>query len=166
MKIPLLFVILALIAVAGVGMYATNFTAYLGNDPEACNNCHVMDAAYASWYHGGHRQWAVCNDCHTPHDLIPKYYVKAMSGYHHVSAFLLGDIPVAIRAKESSRQVVDENCIRCHTTTVSDISVGQMSGGRYCFECHRDSAHGARGITIQPAVVTDKRSIEYSGKQE
>ena len=62
----------------------------------------------------GTAEWTTCNDCHTPHALIPKYIVKAQSGYHHVSAFLLGNIPDAIRAKETSREVVQENCIRCH----------------------------------------------------
>ena len=33
-------------------------------------------------------------------------------------------IPDAIRAKESSRQVVQENCIRCHTDTVESILAG------------------------------------------
>jgi cytochrome c nitrite reductase small subunit len=162
MKASLLITALALLVVAGVGMYSTNFMAYMGNDPETCNNCHVMDSVYSSWYHSGHRLWAVCNDCHTPHDFIPKYYVKAMSGYHHVSSFLLGNYPEAIRAKESSKDVVQENCIRCHTATVEDINAAHPDSGRYCFDCHRNVAHGERGITIQPALITDKRSILYS----
>lgn len=160
MKLPIITGILSLLAVAIVGMYATDFTAYLGNDASTCNNCHVMDAAYEGWYHGGHRSWATCNDCHTPHDLIPKYFVKAQSGYHHVTAFVFGDIPDAIRAKGSSRDVVQENCIRCHAETVSDIVEGPMAGAadseRYCFECHRSVAHGERGISILPYQHTEK----------
>jgi cytochrome c nitrite reductase small subunit len=140
----------ALVVVAGTLMYVSDFTAYLGDDPDACNSCHVMDYVYEGWYHGGHKTWATCNDCHTPHALIPKYFVKTRSGINHVSAFLLGDIPAAIRAKESSRQVVQENCLRCHGETVSDIADGQMEAGRYCFECHRSVAHGQRGISILP----------------
>jgi cytochrome c nitrite reductase small subunit len=154
MKIPIIIGILALIIVVSVGLYVTNFTAYLGNNPTTCNNCHVMDAVYESWYHGGHKQWAVCADCHTPHALIPKYYVKALSGYHHVTAFAFGDIPDAIRAKESSRLVVHDNCIRCHEETVASIELNQMFDGsgsdRYCFDCHRNVAHGERGISILP----------------
>lgn len=158
MKIVFLIIILTLLVLVGVGMYVTDFTAYLGNNPTTCNNCHVMDAVYESWYHGPHKSWAVCNDCHTPHDLIPKYYVKAMSGYHHVSAFTLGEIPDAIRAKESSRKVVQENCIRCHQATVDNIDYGPMSDGseRYCFECHRSVAHGDRGISILPYQHTEE----------
>lgn len=150
MKIPLIVATISLLVVAGVGLYVTDFTAYLGNNPSTCNNCHVMDAAYEGWYHGGHKLWANCNDCHTPHDLIPKYIVKAQSGYHHVSAFTLGNIPDAIRAKEESKNVVQENCIRCHEDTVESMLNGALAFDRYCFDCHRSVAHGERGISILP----------------
>lgn len=154
MKYAILIAIVALIVVVIVGMYATDFTAYLGNSPTTCNNCHVMDAAFEGWYHAGHKNWAVCNDCHTPHALIPKYYVKALSGYHHVTAFVLGDIPDAIRAKEESRKVIQENCIRCHADTVQNINISASAypsaPERYCFQCHRSVAHGNRGISILP----------------
>ncbi len=150
MRFALMISILAVAAVIGTGLYVTDFTAYLGNNPSTCNNCHVMDAVYESWYHGGHKQWANCNDCHTPHALIPKYIVKAQSGYHHVTAFIFGDIPDAIRAKESSREVVQENCIRCHEETVSTLMESPMPFDRYCFDCHRSVAHGERGISLLP----------------
>jgi cytochrome c nitrite reductase small subunit len=156
MKYLLILPVLALVAVIGVGLYVTDFTAYLGNNPTTCNNCHVMDAVYEGWYHGGHKQWATCNDCHTPHALIPKYIVKAQSGYHHVTAFVFGNIPDAIRAKESSKEVIQENCIRCHEQTVDNVADGQMDAGRYCFSCHRSVAHGERGISILPYQDAEK----------
>ncbi len=108
MKLPLIVGLVALAAVLGVGMYTTEFLTYLGNNPTTCNNCHVMDNVYEGWYHGGHSSAAVCGDCHTPHALIPKYITKAVSGYHHVSAFVLGNIPDAIRSKESSKKIAQE----------------------------------------------------------
>jgi cytochrome c nitrite reductase small subunit len=150
MKLPLVVGFIALLVVAGTGMYVTDFTAYLGNNPTTCNNCHVMDGAYEGWFHSSHKTWAVCNDCHTPHAIIPKYLVKTESGYHHVTAFTFGTTPEAIRARESSRQVVQENCVRCHTETMEDIMAGHHSFDRYCFECHRRTAHGERGISTLP----------------
>jgi len=158
MKLPVILGLVIIAIVLLTGIYVTDFTAYLGDNPSTCNNCHVMDAAYEGWFHAGHKNWATCNDCHTPHALIPKYIVKAQSGYHHVSDFLLGDIPDAIRAKDSSRQIVQENCVRCHETTVMNIMdssmMAQYAGGtdndRYCFECHRSVAHGDRGISLLP----------------
>lgn len=148
--------LVSLAIVAAVGLYVSDFTVYLGNDPTACNNCHVMDAAYEGWFHSGHKQWAACNDCHTPHDLIPKYLVKAESGYHHVTAFTFGNYPVNIRSKESTRHIIQENCIRCHMETVANVADGQMDAGRYCVDCHRSVAHGERGVSILPYQDSNK----------
>ncbi len=149
-KLALIVGVAALLAVLGVGMYVTDFTTYLGNNPSTCNNCHVMDAVYEGWYHAGHHTVAVCGDCHTPHALIPKYYVKALSGYHHVTAFVSGNIPPAIRAKLSSDKVIQENCIRCHADTVENIMMGVQPFERNCWDCHRAVAHGKRGISLYP----------------
>jgi cytochrome c nitrite reductase small subunit len=148
MKLPLLLAALAVIGVLALGLQTTNFTAYLFDNPSACNNCHVMGTVYEGWYHSQHRQWATCNDCHTPHDFIPKYFVKARSGLNHVLAFSTGHIPDAIRAKPSSRAIAQENCIRCHAETISDIMVSQAESGRYCFDCHRTDPHGVRGLSL------------------
>ena len=150
MKIPIVIGLVCLIAVLTVGMFTTDFTSYLGNDPTTCNNCHVMDAAYEGWYHGGHQIWATCVDCHTPHAIIPKYLIKARHGAVHVTMFTLNLIPEPLRAKEETKNIVQKNCIRCHEETVSEIADGKMDAGRYCFECHRSVAHGERGITILP----------------
>jgi cytochrome c nitrite reductase small subunit len=148
MKLPVTLAGLAVVGVLALGLQATNFTAYLFDNPQACNNCHVMGTVYEGWYHSQHRQWATCNDCHTPHDLIPKYIVKARSGMGHVWAFSTGEIPDAIRAKPFSRAVIQENCIRCHEETISEITVSNMDSGRYCFDCHRTDPHGVRGNSI------------------
>ncbi|MEJ5314893.1 MULTISPECIES: cytochrome c nitrite reductase small subunit [Anaerolinea] len=150
MRLPIIVGVICLIAVLGVGMWVSNFTVYLGDDPTTCNNCHVMDDAYEGWYHAGHKAWATCNDCHTPHALIPKYLVKARSGFNHVTAFTLGHVPSPLRAKPSTDRIIQENCIRCHEDTVETIMAGPMQEDRYCFECHRSVAHGPRGISILP----------------
>ena len=157
MKLPLIIGVVSLLAVEGVGMYVTDFTAYLGTNPTTCNNCHVMDAAYEGWYHGGHQQWATCGDCHTPHAFIPKYIVKAESGYRHVSAFTLGHMPDAIRAIPATHEIVQENCIRCHAETVANIVDSPMGNDRNCFECHRDVAHGDRGVSILPYQHSEEK---------
>lgn len=150
LKIPLIVGIISGLIVLGVGMYATNFTVYLGDDPTACNNCHVMDAVYEGWYHASHQQWATCTECHTPHDVVPKYLYKAKSGMNHVTMFSLNLIPEPLRAKQETDEIIQKNCIRCHSETVSEVADGQMDSERYCFECHRSIAHGPRGISILP----------------
>lgn len=94
---------------------------------------------------------ANCTDCHVPHsNFVAKYYVKAVSGFNHVRHFTFGSIPEPIRAKPATDEIIQENCIRCHSETVSAVADGQMDSGRYCFECHRSVAHGERGISILP----------------
>jgi cytochrome c nitrite reductase small subunit len=150
MKLVLIVALVSLAAVLGVGMWATNFTVYLGDDPTTCNNCHVMDAVYEGWFHSSHQRWATCNDCHTPHAFIPKYFIKAKSGMNHVTMFTLGHVPEPLRAKPETDEIIQHNCLRCHTETVSEIADGQEDSERFCFECHRASAHGERGISILP----------------
>jgi cytochrome c nitrite reductase small subunit len=150
MKLPIIIGVVAFAAVLIAAVYATEFTAYLGDDPATCVNCHVMDAAYEGWFHSAHQRSATCNDCHTPHDFIPKYYVKARSGFHHVTVFIFGPIPDAIRAKESSLEIVQENCVRCHLETVDAVVPAHGDMDRYCFQCHRHVAHGERGVPIVP----------------
>src|SRR5574340_1350239 len=151
MKLPLIIGIIALVIVLAVGMVSTEFITYLGDDPTTCNNCHVMDGVYEGWYHAGHQPWANCTDCHVPHsNFVAKYYVKAVSGFNHVRHFTFGSIPAPIRAKPATDELIQENCIRCHSETVSEVADGQMDSGRYCFECHRSVAHGERGISILP----------------
>ncbi|NPV78416.1 MAG: cytochrome c nitrite reductase small subunit [Anaerolineae bacterium] len=150
LKLPILMGAVLTTFVVGLLLYVSDFAVYLGDNPTTCNNCHVMDAVYEGWFHSSHRLWTTCNDCHTPHALIPKYFVKARSGFNHVSAFTLGHLPVPLRAKESTKKIIQENCLRCHLDTVESVADGQMDADRYCFECHRTVAHGERGISILP----------------
>lgn len=153
----ILLMTIALVGAVGSGVYASDsgmhaisFTEYLGNNPATCNGCHVMDSAYEGWYHGDHKGRANCIDCHLPHDPVPKYLVKAESGYRDITAFVSGNIPDAIRTTESSKNVIQQNCRRCHAQTVVNIADGLMDSDRYCFDCHRTVAHGERGISLLP----------------
>jgi cytochrome c nitrite reductase small subunit len=57
--------------------------------------------------------------------------------------------PEVIRIKDAGRDVVQENCIRCHLKIMDQLSLvsvtGEMSehgGGKLCWECHRETPHG------------------------
>jgi cytochrome c nitrite reductase small subunit len=150
MKLPVIIGLIALVVVLSVGIYVTDFPVYLGNDPSGCENCHVMDYVYEGWYHAGHQGAASCAECHAPHNLILKYLFKAKSGANDVWHFSTGTIPDPIRAKPLTDRIIQANCIRCHSETVSMIADGQKDAGRYCFDCHRSAGHGERGLTIMP----------------
>lgn len=150
MKLALAIAVAALAVAFGVGAYVTDLPAYLGDDPATCNRCHVMDAQYEGWFHGGHGRRATCVDCHAPHDWVPKYLYKAYAGSRDALFFTLNLIPETIRADALTRAIVQENCKRCHAEAVSAVGDGRSDAGRTCVACHRTVAHGPRGASLAP----------------
>ncbi|MFZ5910039.1 MAG: hypothetical protein ACOYYU_08505 [Chloroflexota bacterium] len=69
---------------------------------------------------------------------------------HDVYVFSTGQTPALIRANEDTQKCVQGNCIRCHADTVESILMGAQPFERNCWDCHRDVAHGQRGISIAP----------------
>ncbi len=148
-KAPLVVGIVAFVAALGVFAWATDAPAYLGHEPQTCNNCHVMDSQYENWFYAAHKHWAECADCHIPHDnFIAYYFYKGKSGMKDVFSFVTASYPVAIRANEETQEIVQDNCIRCHEDTVESIVMTAQPYDRDCWDCHRDIAHGERGGSL------------------
>src|SRR3954469_19893188 len=126
----------AIIAVAvgmtvGLGAYTFVYAkgaSYLGNDPNACANCHVMQDHLDGWVNSSHRSVATCNDCHTPPGLIPKYFTKAEHGFFHSLAFTTGEFHDPIQIKSRSLAVTENSCRKCHAGIVHQIDTGLTSG--------------------------------------
>lgn len=127
--------------------------SYLSNDPKACVNCHIMREQYDSWQKSAHHSVATCNDCHVPQDFLGKYYTKADHGWRHSKGFTLNDFHEPIQIKQSSRDVVLNNCVRCHEGLVGDVAhlgsghqgaAGGSNDSLDCIRCHTRVAHGSR----------------------
>jgi cytochrome c nitrite reductase small subunit len=132
-------------------MYAADPFSYMGTSAAACNNCHVMDAAYENWVHAPHEKATECVDCHLPHDNFINYWIeKSKTGLHDVYYFSSGQTPALIRAKPETQAIIQGNCIRCHKDTVGNIVIGPQSFDRRCWDCHRAVAHGPRGLSLEP----------------
>lgn len=127
------------VGVLGYTFVYAKGSAYLGDDPRACAQCHVMQPYLDSWQASPHHGVATCNDCHTPANPLRRYLVKASNGFHHSSAFTAGNYPTQLRARESSRRVVEEQCRRCHARVVAEM-VGD-DGTASCVRCHRTVGH-------------------------
>ncbi|HEY0592986.1 MAG TPA: cytochrome c nitrite reductase small subunit [Thermoanaerobaculia bacterium] len=132
----------------GIGGYTFIYAkgaSYLSNDAATCANCHVMKDHYDGWIHGSHRAVAVCNDCHTPPGLIPKYATKASNGFWHSFAFTTGRFPDPLRIKPSNYEVTQRACRKCHQEIVDAIDrVAGEHGGEDaldCIRCHRTVGH-------------------------
>ena len=87
-------------------LYAKGW-AYLTNNPQACAECHIMGDHYNAWLKSSHHAVATCNDCHTPHGLIPKYASKAYNGFFHSLAFTTGNFPDPLQIKPINRKLTE-----------------------------------------------------------
>jgi cytochrome c nitrite reductase small subunit len=130
--------------VIGVGGYTFVYAkgySYLGHDSKACANCHVMRAHYDGWIKSSHRSVAMCNDCHTPSNVIGKYAVKADNGFWHSFAFTTGNYPDPLRIKPRNKRVTENACRKCHQEIVDVISPHARGADMSCIRCHRDVGH-------------------------
>ena len=156
-RLPFLIAIAAAVIALGFFVFVSDAPAYGGSAPETCANCHVMDSQYENWYHAPHEKVTECVDCHLPHENTVAYYLeKGRQGGKDVYAFTTGNIPVSIRASDRSKKIIQSNCLRCHEQTVESITMGPQAFDRYCWDCHRNVAHGARGASefpYQDAVI-------------
>ena len=101
----------------GVGAYTFVYArgySYMADDAEACVNCHVMQEQFNGWLKSSHRAVAVCNDCHTPPGLIPKYATKARNGFWHSYYFTTGTFADPIRITARNREITEAACRDCH----------------------------------------------------
>ena len=161
--------------VAGLGAFTFGFArghSYLTNAPAACANCHIMSEHFAAWTKGSHHTVATCNDCHTPHDLVGKYAVKARNGFWHSFYFTVGGYPDPLRITEGNRRVTENACRYCHAeitesidhvasaVTPTRLAAQDGSGGApasrphdqstargepiWCIRCHRYVGHWVR----------------------
>ena len=129
----------------GVGGYSFIYAkgySYLTNDPAACANCHVMENHYRAWMKSSHRAAAVCNDCHTPPGLVPKYITKAINGFNHSLAFTTGRFPQTLRISARNVDVTEKACRKCHASIVDAIEGPHPESVRLsCIRCHSTVGH-------------------------
>jgi cytochrome c nitrite reductase small subunit len=131
----------------GIGAYTFVYAkgySYLTNDPQACANCHVMQDHFDAWTRASHRSVAVCNDCHTPPGLVPKYWTKAQNGFWHSFYFTTGRYPDPLRITPRNHDVTEQACRTCHSDVTLAIDPSHTDGGRgglTCTGCHNDVGH-------------------------
>jgi cytochrome c nitrite reductase small subunit len=152
--------LLTIIAVlAGIALGLGGFTfvyakgySYLSSDPAACANCHIMSDHFSAWMKSSHRGAASCNECHTPHALVPKYFVKARNGFWHSFYFTTGQFPDPLRITEPNHAVVEDACRTCHAPMTDALDHGRPPAEARaaqdalpsCTRCHRHVGHWLR----------------------
>lgn len=149
------FLALILGVMLGIGTYTFVYArgySYLTSDPTACANCHVMKDYYSGWRKSAHHAVAQCNDCHTPHDLVGKYTVKALNGFSHSLAFTIGPVPDAIVIKGYNERVTEGACRSCHGAMTDAIEGAHSRQDISCIRCHADVGHSAAALVPGTAV--------------
>jgi cytochrome c nitrite reductase small subunit len=132
------------LGLSGYTFYYAQGASYLSQDPRACVNCHIMREQYDGWQKASHHAVATCNDCHIPHEFIPKYLTKLKNGFFHSRGFTFQDFHEPIRVHPKNRAVLQKNCLHCHGELVSEIAThpGDNRQMLNCIPCHRSVGHG------------------------
>lgn len=112
------------------------------DSPEFCSSCHIMAQAHDSFADSVHADLA-CSDCHLPQDSVfSKYAFKTKTGVGHLYYNTLGSekIPKVLEATEDTKDVITENCIDCHKSTLETVSHDAKDS---CSDCHKGVPHGS-----------------------
>ncbi|MGG1678001.1 NapC/NirT family cytochrome c [Neobacillus sp. NRS-1170] len=135
-----LLVVMALLGGVFLSLVTVKTMAYT-DSPGFCQNCHTMQSVYTSFMDSTHAKLS-CNDCHLPHENIAKkLFFKGRAGMTHVYYNSLGteDIPDVIHAADRTMKVINENCISCHKSTITNVSHDAKDS---CVSCHKTVPHG------------------------
>ena len=134
---------------AGLGYFTWGYAeggSYFSNEPAACANCHIMRDYLDSWQKSSHKNVATCNDCHVPHDLLPKLIVKGENGIRHSWKFTFRTYPERLQITPMNLGALQENCVGCHGGFVAEIMINtrhETFRDRNCVHCHNGVGHGA-----------------------
>lgn len=150
----LLLLAVGLGAIGGLGAFTFRYAdgfSYFKTDPKACANCHIMQSQYDSWQKASHHTAAVCIECHLPHDFVPKYLAKAENGWRHGKLFTLQSFREPIEIAPRGREILEENCRRCHAVLHQDtLSASPGQSEIACTHCHATVGHGVRSALGGP----------------
>lgn len=117
---------------------------------EFCGSCHVMDFQVDTYRHSVHMVNANCADCHVPHHLVRGAFNKAWTGTVDLVGVLRNVDPYEIHSSDTAKVIIQENCVRCHQGWLRQVGDTMDNGGKYCFECHRNTPHA-----IKPNMTAD-----------
>ncbi len=134
------------LAVLVTGLSALTFFSaeggsYLSEHAEACANCHIMRGHYDAWSRSSHKAAATCNGCHVPEGFLGHYAAKGLNGFLHSWAFTTEFFEEPIRIRPVNREIVLDNCRRCHGGLVDRMSFDPQGREIDCLTCHRHAGH-------------------------
>ena len=145
--------VLLLLLVGAVLFAGAAYSVRATDQPEFCGSCHVMYEAVRTHQMSAHANLA-CNECHAPDATIPKMIFKTRAGAKDIYQNTFGDVFDVIHVTERTRQVVNDSCIRCHSTTIRNVA-DKITEAKECTGCHRSLPHMSR-LPISERRVADE----------
>ncbi len=132
------FLISLALALLFIGYAGAGYSMRASDTAPFCGSCHVMYEAVRSHQASIHANVA-CNECHAPQDsLESKMMFKTKAGMSDLFVNTFGTVPDVVSAKQATKDVVNSNCMGCHTMTVLNINTQSKA---YCTDCHRQVPH-------------------------
>ena len=110
---------------------------------EYCNSCHVLNYQYEAWFMTGLHRSIKCVDCHITNSSPVSHFIwKGIDGLKDLLSFHLNIFSEPLEITSHGKEVIQENCLRCHDGMVSVMNVKD----RYCWDCHRRVNHKTADI--------------------
>ncbi len=171
-RVPVIILMGVIFGLFLVFFQVSGGTSYLSSEPEVCLNCHIMTTEYMGWLHGSHKTAAPCVDCHIPQDnFADKWLTKGKTGLRHMSVWIMQNEPHVIRATESSKSDIIENCLRCHSDIMNTMKLVETSmdnvkkgENKLCWDCHREIGHGKMSsLTLTPNALINIKAPRTAG---
>jgi cytochrome c nitrite reductase small subunit len=127
--------------VSGVLVLLVMSTGYQwAGTPSFCGSCHSMERVHRTWQSSTHKQFA-CIECHLPNvNFTESFLYKAKAGLRDVRDEFSRDYQVVTPLSPEAHQILQNNCLRCHASTVGDTRMNR--GEAQCTTCHREMVHG------------------------
>lgn len=113
------------------------------NESTFCARCHVMKPEYLNQIKGGLHNNLRCIECHLPMDNKIFFYTwKIIDSVKDTIIFYTGLTPEKITISFRNKEIIQNNCIRCHSQMVSKLNLNK----RKCWFCHRKINHQLTGL--------------------
>lgn len=117
--------------------------------PNFCVSCHVMEMQFAHWQSSAKHRHLKCVDCHLPNNNAVNHLIwKGIDGTKDFVLFHTGIFSEPLRISGHGKDVVQQNCIRCHSQMSAHVS---ETANRNCWSCHRRVSH--RVAPMQTRVI-------------
>ncbi|TYT74041.1 cytochrome c3 family protein [Desulfobotulus mexicanus] len=137
--------------VVGAGIYAAaDFSMKATDEPAFCGSCHIMYEVVRTQQNSVHASLS-CNDCHAPAGGMRKIMFKVKAGAKDVYQNTFGDVLDVIHTTQATKDVVNENCMACHTMTNLNVADAKES----CTDCHRQVPHFSKSPIAERRVANE-----------